>query len=188
MVGVEIPDRDAFGAEVGVGVERGDGDLVEITKSHGGGRRGVMPRRAHEGECGGASGERVGGGGETGGDGTAGVVVDPVEIGRVGVEIAGLSEALEVGSGVGQAERVIGNRGRGRRETKFPVGVRGAEVSGGAGDPGRLLGAHGGAVVGALGVVENEHGGEERDGRKKAREAQAAKLGNAEAKGRNFFL
>ena len=143
---------------------------------------------AHEREGRGARRESVRRGGETGGDGTESVVANGVEIGRVGVEIAGLGEALEVGDGVSEAERIVGNCGGGRRHAEFPVGVRGAEVGGAEGDPGGLLGTHRGAVVGALGVVEDEHGGDEGDGRKKAREAQAAMLGNANADERNFFL
>ena len=49
MVRVEIPDRDPLRA-VREGVERGDRDVAEITKTHGALAHGVVTRRPHQAE------------------------------------------------------------------------------------------------------------------------------------------
>ena len=172
VVGVEIPDGDAAdgggsgcasGGEIVRGVERGEGDLVEVTEAHGLASGGVVAGRAQERESGGAVGEGVVRGGAGARDGTAGVVADAGEKRRVGVEVTGLGEAFEVRGGVGEEERRVGDGGGGRRDGEGPRGVGGAEVGGGADDARGLLGAQGGAVVGALRIVEKEHGRSERE-------------------------
>ena len=167
---------DAAGAEVVMRVERGEGDVVEVAKAHRGIGRGVMAGGAHEGESRGAGGEGVFGRGDRGGSGATGVVGDVGEIGRVGVEVAGLSETAQVRGGVGAKERGVGEGSGGRRDAEFPRGVSGAEMGGGTGDAGGLLGAHRGAVVGALGIVKNEHG---RNGHENHEESQKPSYGNA---------
>lgn len=174
VMGVEIPNSHAAGAEVVVRVESGDGDVVEVTEAHRGIGGGVMAGRTHEGESGRAGGEGVLGRGDRGGGGAAGVVGDGGEIGRVGVEVVGLGKAAQVRGSVGAKECGVGDGSGGRRDTEFPPGVRGAEVGGGTDDAGGLLGAHGRAVIGALRIVEDEHG-HESDGRKKAQKAQVSK-------------
>jgi hypothetical protein len=154
-----------------VRVEGGDGDRVEVTEAHRGVGGGVVTGWTHEREGGLAGGERVFGRGERSGSGAAGVIGDEGEIGRIGVEVVGLGKAAQVRGSVGAKKRGVGNGSGGRRDTEFPRGVRGAEVGGGTDDPGGLLRAHGRAVIGALRIVENEHG-RGSYGRKKAQEAQ----------------
>ena len=107
--------------------------------------------------------EGVARGGAGAGDGAAGVVGDAREKRRVGVEVAGLGETFEVRGRVGEEEGGVEDGGRGRRDGEGPRGVGGAEVGGGADDAGRLLGPHRGTVVGAVRVVEKEHGRSERE-------------------------
>jgi len=166
VVGVEIPDGDAGGAEAGAGVEGGERDLVEVAEAHGFFGGGVVAGRAHEGEGGlGRAGgvarcERMAGGAEGGGDGAAGVIADAFEERRIRIEITPDAEAAEVRRGMGEQENLVGDEG-GVGFAPSPVGVRGAEVRGGADDAGGLLGAHRGAVIGAAGIVENQHGRKE---------------------------
>ena len=172
VMGIEIPDGDAAdgggngragGGKIVRGVERGEGDLVEVAEAHGLAGGGVVAGRAQQREDGRAVREGVARGGEGAGDGAAGVVADAGEKRRVGVEVAGLREAFEVCGGVGEEERRVGDGGGGRRDGEGPRGARGAEVGGGAEDARGLLGAHGGAVVGTLRIVEKEHGRSERE-------------------------
>ena len=51
VVGIEIPDRDALGAVL-QRVERGDSDVIEITKTHRLVAGGVVSRRTHQAEGG----------------------------------------------------------------------------------------------------------------------------------------
>lgn len=109
VVGVEIPNGDAAGTEMVVGVEGGDGDGVEIAEAHGSGGGGVMAGWAHEGESGRAPGERVGGGGESGGHGATSVGGDVVKERRVSVKVAGFVEAAQVGGGMSEQQGRVGD-------------------------------------------------------------------------------
>ena len=126
-------------------------------------RAGVVAGRPHEGKNRSALRDRVTSGREGGRGGATGVVADVLEERGVRVEVAGLREALEMRGRVREEERGIGHRSGGRRHAPFPRRVSRVEVRGGAEDAGRLLGAQRGAVVGALRIVENEHGGSERE-------------------------
>jgi hypothetical protein len=169
VVGVEIPDGNAAGAEMVVGMESGDSDGVEVTETHRGGGGRVMAGRTHERKNRRAMCKRVIGGGERGGYGAAGVGGDVVEERRVGVEVAGLVETVQVGGAVGAEQGRVGNRRGWWWHAELPGGMGGAEMGDGAGDACGLFGAHRGAVIGALGVVKDNHG---QNGRKKARKAQ----------------
>ena len=156
VVGIEIPHRDPGGTKLSLGGECRDGDAVEITKSHrfAGGR--VVTGRTHERKNRGAMVKGVFRDFEGGGDGAAGVVGDAGEIGRVGIEVARLREPLYVRGCVGQQQGFVGDGSD--RYAPRPVGMGGAQVGGGPGDAGGLLGAHRGAVGGALRIVQEKHG------------------------------
>lgn len=175
VMGVEIPDGHTAGGdgsgsvggsaggreggrEIVGGVNGRERDLVQITEAHRMARAGVVAGRPHEGKNRSALRDRVTGGREGGGGGAAGVVADVLEERGVRVEVAGLREAFEMRGRVREEERGIVHRSRGRRHAPFPGSVSDAEVRGGAEDAGRLLRAQRGAVVGALRIVENEHG------------------------------
>jgi hypothetical protein len=89
-----------------------------------------------------AAGSGVARGGEGGRDGAACVIGDVVEVRCVGVEVAGLREAFEVGGGMDEVERGVGDGVGSGREAKLPGGASGAEERGSANDAGGLLGAH----------------------------------------------
>lgn len=114
----------------------------------------MVSGRAHEGENF-LTGQREFGRIEGGADGAAGVIVDAGEVRRVGVEVGRLLEATKHGRGVGEEEDGCVGDGR---ETPFPGWMRGTEMSCAAGDASGLFRPHGGAVISALGIVEDEHG------------------------------
>jgi hypothetical protein len=157
-----------------VGMESGDSDGVEVTETHRGGGGRVMAGRTHERENRRAMCKRVIGGGESSGYGAAGVGGDVVEERGVGVEVAGLVETVQVGGAVGEEQGLVGDRGGRWWHAEFPGGMGGAEMGDGAGDACGLFGAHRGAVIGALGVVKDQHGrmAAKRRGRRKIRKIE----------------
>ncbi len=156
VVGVEIPDGDARGVKFLANVAGGDSDVVEVTKTHRLLAGGVMAGRAHERKCRQPVQERNLGGGDRGTDGAQGVFGDAGEMGRVGVEVARLEEALKVLGRVSEQqalERWCGRLAPG------PIGMRGAEVRRGFGDPRGFLGAHRGTVIDGARIVKDQHDG-----------------------------
>ena len=173
VMGVKIPYGDAGGAELGTRVECGEGNLVEITKTHRLPRGRVMAGRARERESWCAMRERVLGGSECGTDSAAGVVADAGEERSVGVKVAGLREAFEMSGRVSEEQSGVADTGGWCGGAPRPVWMRGAQVRCGTRDARRLLWVHRGAVVGTLRVVMNQH---RRNGRKKAQRAQELKV------------
>ena len=95
VVGVEIPDGDPADAAL-AGGEGGDGDLVEVAKSHRLRGQRVVPGRAHQGESFLFFVERGFHRGNRGTDGATGVLINAVEVRCVVVEVVGVLETFEM--------------------------------------------------------------------------------------------
>lgn len=157
VVRVGVPDGDTLRPEIFLCVQRGDGDLVEITKPHRLPCRRVMAGRAHERKRRRARRERVQRGLERRGDRATRVFGDAGKIRRVLIEVARDGEAIQVRGRVRKKERFVGD-GRARNLPR-PIRMCRAQVRRGFRRARGLLGAHRGAVVGAPGIVKDEHRG-----------------------------
>ena len=158
VVGVEVPDRDAGGPKPTLGNQGGDRDLVEVAEAHRAIVGRVMAGRAHQRKDGrgGALVEGVLRGFDGGGDRPAGVFADAGEPRGIGVEVPSCLQGAHKGIDVGELEHGV-RRGARARFAPEPTGLRPAKVIDRAEDAGGLLGALGGAVLGAARIVEQEH-------------------------------
>ena len=157
VMGVEIPHRHAMGA-AGARGHRGEGDLVKVAETHRLAGRGVVSRRAHEGKGLFVLHEGEVHGRQRRAHRPAGMIVDALKIRSVVVEVRRALQAGEMGAGVHRQQYLLG---RDRRDAPFPFRMRRAQERSAQGRAPRLLRAQRGAKVGALGIVQDDHGWEE---------------------------
>ena len=158
VMGVEIPDRNPPGAQLLLGSEGRDRNLVQVAKPHRLGNRGMMPRRAHEGKnrfprlC----REGVLGGFDGPGHRTSSVAVDLGKKGGISVKIAAEPESLQMRGGVGEEQPCLSHRGGGRFPPN-PVRMGFPKMRRRPADACRLFGTHGRAVLDAMWIMEDQH-------------------------------
>jgi hypothetical protein len=150
---IEIKYGDAMGTGGG-GLQRGDGDVIEVAKAHGIMAGGMMAGWAHEAEnvlAGAGEAEGI----ERSADGSAGETGNALKEGSVGIKILGDGEAREHLGGMGAENGDIVDEG-GCRPMEGKIGLI-FEVFDGSGDAQGTFGMTGLRVAGAFFIRDDGH-------------------------------